>query len=203
MAPAVRVTLPAIAGLGVGAFGSRVVDLLGPQPARDVDSVFRSDADVVVVALWRPAPALCERADRLAFEHGTRWLPVVLEHPVVRIGPLVTPPAAPCYACYQARRAQHDERRDTTAMLYDAYDRDPGCGPTGFLPHHARTAAAIARRLAAEDGDPGRVVTVRPAGSMVSADRVVPLHGCERCGSPYRERDLRDLFGLRRTAGAR
>jgi bacteriocin biosynthesis cyclodehydratase domain-containing protein len=162
-----------------------------------------ADAGAVVLALWRPSPALCERVDELAFSSQRPWLPVIAEHPVIRVGPWIAPPAAPCYACYQARRGQHDEQRETTGLLHDAYDRDESCGPAGFLPHHARTAAGIALSMleAAARGTlvTGQVVTARLTRLEVSADRVVPMHGCARCSSPgaAAERDLRAVFRLR------
>lgn len=215
MATAIRVTSapdlcrPATAGcLAVGAFGSRVADLLtsalpGAQRFAEPADAFGAGAGAVVLALWRPSPALCEQVDELAFKTGRPWLPVIAEHPVIRIGPWIAPPAAPCYDCYQARRVQHDQQYKITALLHDAYDHDMSCGPAGFLPHHARTAAGIALSMleAAARGTPvtGRVVTALLTRLGVSADHVVPVHGCARCSPPgaTAERDLRAIFRLR------
>lgn len=215
MATAIRVTsapdlfLPATAGcLAVGAFGGRVADLLtsalpGAQRFAEPADAFGAGAGAVVLALWRPSPALCEVVDELAFRSQRPWLPVIAEHPVIRVGPWIAPPAAPCYDCYQARRVQHDEQRETTGLLHDAYDRDESCGPAGFLPHHARIAAAIALSMiqAAARGTPvtGQVVTARLTRREVSADRVVPVHDCVRCSPPgaTAERDLNAIFRLR------
>jgi len=214
VATAIRVTSapdrfrPATAGcLAVGAFGRRVADLLtsalpGAQRFAEPADAFGAGVGPVVLALWRPSPALCERVDELAFGSQRPWLPVIAEHPVIRVGPWIDPPAAPCYDCYQVRRVQHDEQRETTRLLHDAYDRDESCGPAGFLPHHARTAAGIALSMieAAARGTPvtGRVVTVRLTRLEVSADRVVPVHDCVRCSpsDATAERDLRAIFGL-------
>lgn len=199
---------PAMTGcVGIGDFGRRVANLLAatvpgtrrfPGPAEALDA----GAGILVVASWRPSPALYEQADELAFKHQRPWLPVIMEHPVIRVGPWVAPPAAPCYACYQSRRAQHDDQRETTRLLHDAYDRDECCGPAGFLPHHARAAAEVAQSMlaAAERGTqrPGQVITVRLARLEVSADQVVPVHACPRCSPPGSapERDLSALFRL-------
>lgn len=213
MATAIRVnsapdlSRAATAGcLAVGAFGSRVADLLTsalPGAQRFAEPADAFGAGAVVLALWRPSPALCEQVDELAFKTGRPWLPVIAEHPVIRIGPWIAPPAAPCYDCYQARRVQHDKQYETTALLHDAYDRDMSCGPAGFLPHHARTAAGIALSMldAAARGTPvtGRVVTARLTRLGVSAHHVVPVHGCARCSPPgaTAEPDLRAILPLR------
>jgi bacteriocin biosynthesis cyclodehydratase domain-containing protein len=187
--------------LGAGAFGNRVAGLLaaarpGGRTFTDPGAAFSNETGPVIVALWRPAPALCERVDELAFTAGRPWLPVIMEHPVVRVGPLVTPPSAPCFACYQQRRRQHDDHRETTRLLHAAYDRDDACGPAGFLPQHARTAAAVAWAML-DAGQAGQVVTVRLTAPGLSAGRVLPVHGCARCSPPPDPVDLRALFRLR------
>ncbi|MEU8813739.1 TOMM precursor leader peptide-binding protein [Actinoplanes sp. NPDC048796] len=200
MAPTVRV----ISALGVGAFGRRVAADLPATPAGDLGTAFASRPDVVVVALWRPSPALCDEADRMSFGTGTPWLPVILDHPVVRIGPWIAPPAAPCFDCCRRRRAQHTMHGDKSAMLHEAYDRDPALGPSGFLPHHARATAATVRLLLRRVADlAGRVVTLQPDGPRLTADPVAPMPGCARCGPPVRPRDPAALFGLGTPVGAR
>ncbi|MER6014545.1 TOMM precursor leader peptide-binding protein [Streptomyces bluensis] len=182
---------PAFPVIATGAFGERVGRLLAEtRPGIEVLSVselryaFDEFTGPVVLAAWRPEPALCEEIDALAHDVGRSWLPVVLETAVVRVGPLVRPPYAPCFGCYRRRRSQHDLQARTTSLLTDRYDRDPHCGPGGFLPHHARAAGSVA--AAYVDGAPGTgtglVSTVRLREWGVEAHRVVPCHGCTRCG---------------------
>src|ERR1700733_4270765 len=87
-----------------GAFGRRVAGFLvdneaGSQTICDqpidgggIESAFDRRGDSIVIALSRPDPELCQCADRLAFERNRVWLPIVMEHPVIRIGPLIRPP---------------------------------------------------------------------------------------------------------------
>lgn len=184
--------------IGAGSFGERVVDLLSTalpgssqSSLADLERVFATGREPVVVTLWRPTPAICARADDLAYLHGRTWLPVISEHPVLRIGPLVTPPWEPCFGCYRARRQQHaGEHSAAAAATLDAtYDRDPGFGPAGFLPHHARLAAGVAEQflraatmMPAVDrpSGSGEVVTVDLVTSRLTTGRVVPCHDCSR-----------------------
>ncbi|MFD8810001.1 TOMM precursor leader peptide-binding protein [Streptomyces sp. NPDC059627] len=199
---------PALPVIATGGFGERVARLLTEtRPGAEVLSA--SDAGLrrafgpfrgpVVLAAWRPEPGLCEELDALAYRHGRSWLPVVLETAVIRVGPLVRPPYAPCFGCYRRRRGQHDLQARTTSLLTARYDREPHCGPGGFLPHHARAAAALAAAYA--DGAPGTgtglVSTIRLREWGVEAHPVVPCHGCTRCGS----RGMSDT-GLKRLRAA-
>ncbi|MDX3109467.1 TOMM precursor leader peptide-binding protein [Nonomuraea angiospora] len=215
MAATVRVI-----AVGQGPFGARVADRLRDRPpgarftadgldarftAGDLDAVFAAGAQAVVVALWRPAPGLCERADELAHATGTAWLPVVMEDASIVVGPLVRPGSGPCFRCFADRRVQHDPRWHRTRARYAAYDSDPALGPAGFRPRHADVAATAARLLLRPAGDgPGRaardaagaVITLSVPGLSVSRDRVVACHGCDRCGRQRPVRDLRRLLRL-------
>jgi bacteriocin biosynthesis cyclodehydratase domain-containing protein len=199
MAGAIRVTRAPPAGLAVastGQFGERVSAFLAASrlPCREFSARGRELADafagssVVVLALWRPEQELCESADELSFRHRLPWLPIIMEHPVIRVGPMVRPPAGPCFRCYARRRGQHDRDRWATAILGAAYSNDHACGPEGYLPHHARMAAALASgmldRPAIHNGGQvaDEVTTIPLLTGGLRTWPVIACHGCERCG---------------------
>ncbi|GLW13004.1 hypothetical protein Misp01_81320 [Microtetraspora sp. NBRC 13810] len=166
----------------------------------DLDESFAMRPDVVVAALWRADHALCERADRLAHETRVPWLPVVLDHLTLRVGPFVMPGDGPCFRCFERRAVQHDPHWDTTPALRAGYERDRTLGPRGSLPQHARLAAGLAagllRQSAAGRPSPGHLVTVALPTLAVSRHHVVAEHACPRCREAPAERDLRALLGL-------
>jgi hypothetical protein len=185
-----------------GAFGLRVADFLtgneaGSRTTYDhpidggrIESAFDDQGASIVIALSRPDPELCQRADRLAFDRNRIWLPIVMEHPVIRVGPLVRPPRGPCFTCSYRRRVQHEIGNELSAAVKAAYEADPVWGPEGYLPHHARLAAAIGRGLLLASGfGDGRVddaalhgmVTIKLINNYISGDRIVPCHDCVCC----------------------
>jgi bacteriocin biosynthesis cyclodehydratase domain-containing protein len=187
--------------IGAGPFGERVAALLaeydGPTGVGgpgEIEDAFALAPRLVTVAMWRPCPALCETADRLSYRTRRPWLPVVMEHPVVRVGPLIWPPHGPCFSCYRRRREQHDGQYAVTQALLGSYDREPGGGPAGYLPHTARLAAAVAADLAAridpaapdDGGAAGEVVTIGLLKQTLHVSQVVACHDCDRCGAPVR-----------------
>lgn len=197
MAAAVPLAGPRAAVTAVGPFGDHVARLLisddgyERRAAADMEAGFASGV-ALVIASWRPLPSLWEEADELAFRYAVPWLPVVMEHPRMRIGPWVDPRlGGPCHRCYRQRKIQHDRQHAASSALEAAYDRDPGCGPRGYLPHHARVAAAIAA-ISVRSGTAGQ----RPQGSgqaglvsvinvltwQAARHHVVAVHGCSRCG---------------------
>ena len=186
--------------VGIGQFGERVCKILASEfdgykkfgaAGAAIPDAFSSGAGAVVLAMWRPYPQLCQMADELSFRHLVPWLPVVMEHPVIRVGPLVVAPTGPCFGCYMRRRAQHDLQRWATAVLQDAYEHDHGCGPLGYLPHHARIAAALAHSAlgaAAASGprpepaqQAGEVTTIRLLGGDLRVSQVISCHDCDKC----------------------
>jgi bacteriocin biosynthesis cyclodehydratase domain-containing protein len=174
-----------VAVAGVGPFGQAVADQLGGVTVAPRE-LPQTDADVLVMALWRPSPALCDRVDAAAFAAGRPWLPIIVEHPHVLVGPWVAPPAGPCFACYTARRTQHDPSSRATAGLHTAYDADPALGPAGYLPHHVRVAAALAL-LALDRRAAGQLSAYNVQTGQLSAQRLVGVHACPRCDAGRRE----------------
>jgi bacteriocin biosynthesis cyclodehydratase domain-containing protein len=192
VATASRLTPARVALAGIGDFGLDVAGMLAKSEGSSLVTVSAlekalSEGIVAVAAMWRPCPDLCERLDELSFQAGTPWLPIVMEHPRIRIGPWGAAPGGPCYRCYSARKRQHDTQPEVTRALDAAYKRDATGGPLGYLPHHVTIAAGLAklrlRRLA--DGGVATVagealaVNVITGGSV--AHRVIPCHGCARC----------------------
>lgn len=188
-----------------GEFGERVAGMLAemfPGSQRmatsDLAEAFAGGyAAVVIVTSW-PLWELYEDADRLAYRHRRPWLPVVMEHPQLRIGPMVCPPMGPCFACYRARRLQHDTQYRASAVLGAAYDSGASAGPAGYLPHLARFALGAATHCLSDalgqpgsdgaigtggaigSGAAGSVLTFDVLSSRVSASRVVSCQGCDR-----------------------
>lgn len=189
MAAAVRLSNCRVAVAGVGAFGLAVADAL-PFARVPSAELADADADVLVLALWRPAPALLEQLDERAFATGRAWLPIVAEHPHLLVGPWVQPPDGPCLRCYSARRAQHDTALRVTSGLHAAYDSDPTIGPAGYLPHHVRIAVGLTLR-ALTRREPGLVSAYDLHSGRLTTHCVVPVHGCARC-DPSAEMGRRD-----------
>jgi bacteriocin biosynthesis cyclodehydratase domain-containing protein len=195
-------TSPRVMVGGLGKFGGRVAGFVAawlPEVQEfdlgsGISDAFSAGTGAVVLALWRPEPALCEIADELSFRNSVPWLPVIAEHPVIRIGPFVRPKTGPCFRCYATRKAQHDQQPWITAAIDAGYQRDQDCGPRGYLPHQARMAAALA--LGALDEDTassrrqgqslmeGEVVTVGLVTGGLQANPVIAVHNCDRCDVP-------------------
>ncbi len=190
---------PAVLAGGVGEFGERVAGFLSgwlPEAeeykvADGLAAAFSAASAAVALALWRPEPDLCELADELSFQYQIAWLPVIMEHPVIRVGPLVDPAAGPCFRCYSRRRAQHDRQPWITATLYAGYRRDQAWGSGGYLPHQARMASAVALKALADhaiapasrrdDDRLGEVATIGLMAGGLTVNPVIACHNCDRC----------------------
>jgi bacteriocin biosynthesis cyclodehydratase domain-containing protein len=194
--------------LGLGEFGDHVVALLRDSArwpttvAGSIAGAFGQESRAIIFAMWRPCPAACEEADALAFHHRQPWLPVVMDHPHVRVGPLVMPGSGACFACFSARYSQHDGQSAISAALHAGFDRDPGLGPRGYLDHHARLAAALAemtlRDLSADwmTAAAAQVRTFNVYRSAIRRHPVAARSGCPRCGSPASASDRSPMAEL-------
>jgi len=182
--------------VGCGAFGKRVIELMaelagasGTHTTEEAGAALATDAGPVVVALWRPDHDLCEQADSAAYRIGRAWLPIVMEHPMIYVGPLIRPPYGPCFTCMWRRRVQHDVHHAATRAVHAAYAADQDRGPAGYLPQHARMAAGIAHRLLRQPGGSisgssgvsSDVSVLMLPGSGIMTRPVIRCGDCCRC----------------------
>ncbi|KUL29609.1 TOMM precursor leader peptide-binding protein [Actinoplanes awajinensis] len=140
-----------------------------------------------VLIAWRRIPELERECDEESFRTGQPWLPVILDHPVLEIGPAVVPGAGACQSCYRGRQAQHDPARTVRAAVDRHYTADAQAGPAGYLPSTALLAAAavaeaVDRLRTAPEDEAGRVRQIDVPTQQLRAGRVVGVHGCPRCG---------------------
>jgi bacteriocin biosynthesis cyclodehydratase domain-containing protein len=196
----------------VGPFGAAAArslrELTGPRPvtplAGPADLPAKPDGDGYVLFAWRPAPAIEDALDALAHRHRVPWLPVVIEHPHLRVGPAVAPGRGPCAGCFTRRRAQHSRSAEADAALATRYDTDVTAGPAGYPPTLPDLAAALAAhtidRIAADPaGVAGAVRRIDLLSGHPDTGQVTGVHGCARCGTGRDESDrswrelLRDL----------
>ncbi|MEU4216692.1 TOMM precursor leader peptide-binding protein [Actinoplanes sp. NPDC026623] len=159
----------------------------GTVPPRVPDPEQPSGHRLNLLVSWRRVPRMEREFDDESFRTGQPWLPVVMDHPVLEIGPVVVPGAGACHGCYRGRLAQHDPSRAIRKTVDDHYDQDPFEGPAGYLPSTALFAAAAAaevvdRLRAAPEHEAGRVRQIDVPTQQLHTGRVVGVHGCPRCG---------------------
>lgn len=184
MAAAVRVTEPWL--VPIDEFGHAVSRRLRTRwPARqiggeDVEAQLRHAHPALLVAAgasWRPE---LTAINDLAAAAGTRWLPVVLRHTRIDVGPVIGPASEACFRCMKTRERQHDPFRRTTEAVERSADQR-----AAFLPAHVRQAAGIVTRLAAAHAGalvPGSAIAVGLlTAAPVALHPVTGVHGCPGC----------------------
>ena len=202
-------TVPALHVIGAGPFGGAVAEAilaarpeasatlaqrdLGPDRADGPGAVLPPAAGYVLAA-GCPMPGYAAALDQVAFEQGVSWLPVIVEHPLLRIGPAVVPGVGACYGCWRRRLRQHAVAPDLEAALERAYRHATVERQAGHLPAAARLAAAVAldvvERLAHDaPGETGRVRQMDLLTRQLTTGKALGVHGCPRCGLGRDERD--------------
>jgi bacteriocin biosynthesis cyclodehydratase domain-containing protein len=196
---------PAFAIVEEDAFAGRLADRINEEHAnpvtkagemtrhRTAEEAFESSAEYVIVPVRRPVPALLLEADRLAYATGTPWFPIIQDSLVIRVGPLVGPPAAPCFECAAQRQVQHDAQFTATHLFLEAYDANADLGPGGCLPHHLTMAAGLTVDLLRRHGvysgaeateQVSTVVELNLVTGSISANQVIACFDCDRCVRP-------------------
>ncbi len=144
-----------------------------------------ADADSVAAALWRPYAAQLDALDAACAAAGRSWSAAVLDRETLLCGPAVVP-GGPCYRCFRRRWLTWAPALDREQALDAAWAADPSRGIHGFVPA-AVTMAAAALLLDAKDRQAaaGRVRHLHLLSMDLGETRVVPVHGCPRCGTQH------------------
>jgi bacteriocin biosynthesis cyclodehydratase domain-containing protein len=194
------VTNPKIVVFTEGAFGRAVAASLAgktlvaehPLVASRDDYAGRVEgADFVVLALWRRYDPHAEAVGAACARAGLPWSSAFLSDQHLFCGPVVAPPAPPCFRCFSRRHLVHQLAPDLDRALARRYDGDPALGVEGFLPPAAELAAA-ALLEDARAPIPGRVRRIDLLTTELVDTRVVPVHDCHLCaGGTPRDRTQR------------
>jgi bacteriocin biosynthesis cyclodehydratase domain-containing protein len=186
----------------VGSFGEKIGDVLkelwqGPLGGVSVRNNEPSatdwpDADLFVLAAWRPVPHLCRLFEQRSYVTKTPFIPIFMEAPHLQVGPVVVPGIGACYTCFEKRVLQHSARRDSESARRHFYETHPDSGPKGFLIPFAEIAAIrLIHILSALKTDPvsvaGGVWRLDTITRQVTCGQTVGIHGCIRCGLGFAE----------------
>ncbi|MGR6919183.1 hypothetical protein ACU635_33465 [[Actinomadura] parvosata] len=186
--------------VSVGAFGAAVARSLsasGTQvvsvPVAGGDIAVPAAAATVVLAASVGAPAVELELSRAAHEGGFAFLPIVLEHPRLRVGPVSRAGSRGCSACYRNRTRQHALNVAAEDALEEHHRRDPVAADRGYLAHWPALAAALAGQV-----DPLVIRQFDLLSNTPLVSRLVPVHGCGVCASaPPDAPQLRSIARLR------
>ncbi len=144
-----------------------------------------SGSSFVLFASWRERQDVTRLLDRLCHEAAKPWIPIVVEHPWVRVGPGIAPGQTPCHKCFALRRLQHDPSPDLSLALEAAYANNSQKGVRGYLPHHLRIAAGLTAwvedRLRPNDDQRSPILRYHMLRNEIELNYVVGVHGCDRC----------------------
>ena len=115
-------------------------------------------------------------------------VPIVIEHPLVRIGPVADGVGA-CSSCMSKRMNQHRLNDDFDHMRRQAFKGTDG-GPHLLLPHEVEVlfaqTLALLQEVAGIDSHrrsgSGRVVWFDLMSSSTTSGAITGVHGCPTCG---------------------
>ncbi|MEV4469777.1 TOMM precursor leader peptide-binding protein [Nonomuraea sp. NPDC049504] len=190
----------------VGAFGAAAARLLSgpatrladaPPAGREID--LPPATAIVVLAASVPAPAVELELSRAAHLRDFAFLPVVLDHPRLRVGPVSRAGSRGCSTCYRNRVRQHAANVSAQEAVEEHHRRHPEVADRGYLAHWPALAAALAALAAqADPADTTRVRHLDLLSNTPLVSRLVPVHGCAVCAPEAAEApQLRSIVRLR------
>ncbi len=171
--------------IAVGAFGVAVARSLSPathvihMPVAGGGISIPPEVTTLLLATSVPAPHVELRLSEVAHSQSVDFLPIVLEHPRLRVGPVSRAGSRGCSSCYRHRIRQHAVDLLAQDALEEHFRRDPEAAERGFPAHWPALAAGLARQ--ADLADSVRVRHVDLLSNTPAVSRLVPVHGCGVC----------------------
>ncbi|KJJ41555.1 hypothetical protein UM89_12605 [Bacillus subtilis] len=153
-----------------------------------------------IFASWKSSSFISKQLDQLCFKWNEPWLPITMDHPYIRIGPLVIPGEGPCYHCFESRYLQHSPVPQYVKKIDTYYHSHPDAGPKGFLRSFAGWSAIFASTVIKsidenELSQSGRVWKLNMLTRESFSSQTISVHGCPRCGlkRPEENRSVKHL----------
>ncbi|MGW4959877.1 TOMM precursor leader peptide-binding protein [Nonomuraea sp. NPDC004186] len=172
--------------VAVGAFGVAVArSLTGPAthvvrvPVSDDGISIPPEVTTLLLAASVPAPHLELQLSEAAHSQSVDFIPIVLEHPRLRVGPVSHAGSRGCSSCYRHRIRQHAVDPLAQDALEEHFRRAPEAAERGFPAHWPALAAGLARQV--DLADNVRVHHVDLLSNTPAMSRLVPVHGCGVC----------------------
>ncbi|WP_432146599.1 hypothetical protein [Streptomyces sp. bgisy084] len=147
---------------------------------------------LILLATNRPCVDVELTVDRWAMDQQCFLIPVALEHPFLRIGPVLGPRAHATLDCYRRRLHQHHRDREVRRMAEEQYAAEAALQPQGYLPTLVTLAVStvleLGRRLADGVDDELQQVRLLDVYTLSTrCSRLVGRHGNARSAPVYAE----------------
>jgi bacteriocin biosynthesis cyclodehydratase domain-containing protein len=153
---------------------------------RDGSGRLAPTVDLLFAPACGTAPDLFRWADIQALQRGIAWLPVSLFSTTIRTGPVFAPWTSPCLRCMELRQERHADDPDAWRAVREGLRCGRNKAVSGFAPFHAKLAAAMAWRLAADSAaetgrDPASAGRVAEFSIVEQSFRTYQLIAAQEC----------------------
>lgn len=194
--------------IDIGDFAHRVTDVLVNQRIATRTKVIDQYpvieslklADCYLLISSHPCVTFSKKLEDYAYKNNGIFLPVILDHPYLTIGPLSNyNDDTACYHCSLDRKMQHDSASHASLNLFDYYDQFVGVEPKGYRPSDITMLGYWLQHTLIEGLDD--LVSTTYLLNIFSREaftsKVIGVHGCERCGSQQEQnRSYENLWNL-------
>jgi bacteriocin biosynthesis cyclodehydratase domain-containing protein len=164
--------------------------------ADKIESLPLLATSTIIMASWRPMPAMVELLDRISHTIGCTSVYLTVIDGVLITGPIVSPGHRCCGRCFYMRQLE-TRNPEIERQRRSYYDANPTEGPKGYLMSMARFAAAQALsllRLASPEQATETVLETDLFTKQVRTSMPVGFSNCKYCQP--RSSSQAELFSL-------
>ncbi|MDF1760903.1 MAG: TOMM precursor leader peptide-binding protein [Coxiellaceae bacterium] len=148
-------------------------------------------------------PAHCQYLNKICFDLNIPWMNIAIDGPFLFIGPVFSSKAPPCYQCFETRLLMNIKMQESYLRYKKAMASGLVTSPTQPL-HHIVTSLLAAHAasdiinysLTQSAFTLNKVLSIYMPTMEFQFNEVLPLAGCETCGSIAGRDDNQLYFDL-------
>jgi hypothetical protein len=147
------------------------------------------EADLFVVISSQLCVEFCKRVENYSYSINAKFLPIIVNQPMITIGPLSNTEEGACFHCFSDRVLQHSPIAAVQRSVNVFYD---GQITSSNIGHHPVDVTMFGNWLLFTIEEnlkslEGRVINFNMYSRYGYQSEVVGVHGCDRCGTQDEE----------------
>lgn len=175
----------------IGKFGYAVCDFLKNSGIQSNHVVLKNEYELLIpsnlsgvlfIANYQSI-SLLRQLDVEVHKQNIPFIPVILDSPLLVVGPVIIPGNEGCYHCYHQRMMQHHPNAELTRSVQQYYNDQQIAGVQGYHPADVVLIGSLLKRIfECPELYQGKFFLLNEVTRELKNSSVTGVHSCLRCG---------------------
>ncbi|MGF7050660.1 bacteriocin biosynthesis cyclodehydratase domain-containing protein [Paenibacillus sp. DS2015] len=188
----------------IGKFGDAIWKFLNDSGIQSNHVVLKNECELLIpsnlsgvlfIANYQSI-SLLRQLDVEVHKQSIPFIPVILDSPLLVVGPVIIPGNEGCYHCYHQRIMQHHPNAELTRSVQQHYNDQQIEGVQGYHPADVILIGSLLKKIVeSPELFQGKFFLLNEVTRELNCSSVTGVHNCPRCGL-QRDEATRGYLGL-------